>query len=396
MARADVAVVGLGVVGSAVLMHLARAGVPAIGIDRFAPPHAHGSSHGETRITRLAVGEGEAYMPLVRRSHEIWRELERETGQVLLDQTGGLLMAPREGAARHHGMDNFVQRTAAIARQFGIAHEMLDAPEVMRRFPAFTLRGDELGYFEPEAGMLFPERCVAAQLQQAVAHGAVLATDEKVEDIAATADGVRITTARRVIEAGRAVVAAGPWLPRLLGGEFSRLARPFRQVLHWFAPDNAADFAPGKFPVFIWMHGDAPEDYLYGFPTAGSAEVKLATEQYAATSPDPDAATRTVDAAESTTMYRTHVERRIAGLRPTALRAASCFYTVTPDSGFIVDAVPGAPQILAVSACSGHGFKHATGLGEAIAQKLAGRTPTIPLDAFLLSRPGLAAAPSGD
>lgn len=386
MAHADIAVVGLGVVGGAVLMHLARAGMNAIGIDRFRPPHTMGSSHGETRITRLAVGEGDAYAPLVRRSHAIWQDLERATGERLLQQTGGLVMAPREGAALHHGTDNFVQRSAGIARRLGIPHALLDATGIARRFPQFQLRGDELGYFEPQAGMLFPERCVAALLREAERQGAAIATDEQVLDIAATSDGVVLTTSRRRIAAGRAVVAAGPWLPRLLGGIFASLARPYRQVLHWFSPEAPSDYAPGRFPVFIWMHGDRAEDYLYGFPTAGTPEVKLATEQYAHADDDPDLMVRTVAPAEAEIMARTHVRGRLRGLGERPTRSAACVYTVTPDAGFIVDAVPGAPAILAVSACSGHGFKHAPALGEAIAQKLAGKAPSTSLEPFALSR----------
>jgi sarcosine oxidase len=388
MAHADIAVVGLGVVGSAVLMHLARAGIPAIGIDRFSPPHTMGSSHGETRITRLAVGEGDAYAPLVRRSHAIWQQLEEATGERLLLQTGGLVMAPRDGAALHHGTDNFVQRSVDVARQHSIRHELLEAAEIARRFPQFQLRGDEIAYFEPSAGMLFPERCVAAQLGQAQAHGATIVTDEPVLDIATTAHGVVLTTPHRRIAAGRVVVAAGAWLPRLLGGPFRQLARPFRQVLHWFPANDPSAYAPGNFPVFIWMHGDAAEDYLYGFPTAGTPEVKLATEQYAEPCDDPNAMAREIAPTEAEAMVRLHVRGRLAGLADRPSRSAACIYTVTPDAGFIVDTVPGAPSVLAVSACSGHGFKHATALGEAIAQQIAGRTPDIPLDPFTLARSG--------
>jgi len=124
--RAEVAVVGLGAMGAATLYQLARRGVSAIGIDRFAPPHALGSSHGETRITRAAVGEGEDYVPFVRRSHAIWRELEAATGQSLLEQCGLLMMAPRGVRTGHHGKTDFLNRTASVARRHRIPHQMLD------------------------------------------------------------------------------------------------------------------------------------------------------------------------------------------------------------------------------------------------------------------------------
>jgi sarcosine oxidase len=383
----DIAVIGLGAVGGAILMQLAERGVPAIGLDRFAPPHAQGSSHGETRITRLSVGEGEAYAPLVRRSHEIWRALEAATGTTLLVETGGLVMAPKHGAAQHHGTGNFVMRSAEVARRFKIPHAVLDATEIGRRFPQFLLRGDEVAFFEPGAGMLRPEACVAAQLQRAAALGASIATDETVRELRETGAGVLITTARRQFEVARAVVAAGAWLPRLLGGDFARLAVPYRQALHWFTPDAPAEYAPGKFPVFIWMHGDAPEDYLYGFPTAGTPEVKLATEQYGVVA-DPDTMDRTVAPAESAVMFDRHVQGRLRGIAPVARRAAACLYTVTPDAGFIVDAVPGMKRVLAVSACSGHGFKHAAALGEAVAQHVVAGRSDITLAPFALARLG--------
>jgi sarcosine oxidase len=213
-------------------MHLVQCGHHAIGLDRFASPHHHGSSHGETRITRLSVGEGEAYAPFVRRSHAIWRELEVKTKHPLLMETGGLVMALRDGAAQHHGTTNFVVRSAEVANRFGIAHEMLDTAEIARRFPQFLLRGDEIAYFEPDAGMVFPEHCISALLDHATLHGASIAMNEAVIDLRETAEGVLLTAMNRTLEVARVVIAAGPWIGTLLGGAFERLAVPHRQVLH--------------------------------------------------------------------------------------------------------------------------------------------------------------------
>ena len=364
---ADIVVIGLGAVGSATLHRLALAGLRAVGIDRFHPPHDQGSSHGETRISRLAVGEGAAYVPLVRRSHEIWRELEAETGESLFRQCGGLIMGTRDGTALHHGKDDFVRRSIAIARDAGIAHMALDAAGIAARFPQFVLRGDELGYFEPEAGMVFPERCIAAQLALAVRSGAALHLGETVHAIRQEAGSVVVTTDRRVLHAARAVLAAGPWLPGLAGGRVGDLARVYRQTLHWFAVDDPAAYAPERFPVFIWMHGAGQEDYLYGFPNLpGSAGIKLATERYAAAI-DPDTIDRIVTEAESADVFARHVAGRLHGVAPHCLRASACLYTVTPDAGFLVDTLPGHPGVLVASACSGHGFKHSAGLGEMLA-----------------------------
>ena len=370
----DAVVIGLGAIGSATLLQLARRKLRVLGLDRWDPPHAWGSTHGDTRITRCAIGEGEAYVPLVLRSHEIWRELEAETGEDLLTQCGALILASGDGAAVVHGKGNFVRRTIAAAQRFHIPHEVMDADTVMRRFPQFRLQGDEVGYFEPVGGYVRPERCVAAQLALARRHGATVRGHAQVVAVEGEGDGVCVTLAdgERIL-AGQAVLAAGAWSPGLLPGA-SGLAGQMavaRQVLHWFPPEDLADFAPDRFPVFIWLHGDRPEDSVYGFPVPpGSEGVKVATEQYAELTPDPDHLRREISATEQQAMVRDHLHGRLPGLRPHPLRSVACPYTNTPDGDFLV--TPTHPRVLLVSACSGHGFKHSAGLGEAVAALVDG------------------------
>lgn len=370
----DIIVIGLGAVGSACLYQLAKRGQRVLGIDRYAPPHSYGSSHGETRITRRAIGEGEAYVPLVTRSHEIWREVEAETGLALLVECGTLILAERDSAANHHGKGDFVRRTIAAAERFAIPHEVLDAAEINARFPQLGLTGGEIGYFEPGGGFVHPERCIAGQLSLARRHGAEMLLDTRVvcfdpdgpgATAVTTAGGDRFT-------AGQVILAAGPWAAGM-AGEFAQHLRVCRQVLHWFGAEDEAQYAPGRFPVFIWMHGDAQEDYLYGFPVpAGGRGVKVATEQYGEATRDPDRLRTEVSPGEHEAMFRTHVAGRLRGVRPGALRSSACMYTVTPDSGFVVDWMPGDARVLLASACSGHGFKHSAGLGEAVAAALTG------------------------
>jgi sarcosine oxidase len=384
----SVIVVGVGAMGSAVLYQLASRGIAAIGIDRYAPPHNMGSSHGETRITRLSVGEGDSYAPLVRRSHEIWRALEASEGTRLMTRTGGLIMGPRDGAPIHHGKDAFVERTIALAERTGIAHEVLGPDQIASRYPQFALRGNELAYFEPEAGMLTPEACVRVQLEAARSYGATIRTDEQVLSITQDAGGVSVRTTRETLRASHCVVAAGPWIGQLLGGVMAQKTAVYRQTLHWFAAHDSASYAPGRFPIFIWMHGKTQEDYLYGFPeTAPGAGVKVASEQYAIAS-DPDAVDRGVSDEESAAIYGRHVEGRLRGVSARVVDAKACLYTVTPDAGFIVDQAPDMDRVTVVSVCSGHGFKHSAALGEAIAEQIADGGSRIPLDAFALSRLG--------
>jgi sarcosine oxidase len=365
-ATADAIVVGLGAMGSAALYQLARRGARAIGVDRFRPPHDQGSSHGESRITRQAIGEGREYVPFVLRSHEIWRELEAETGEALLFQVGGLLMRRESESALHHGRVDFVGSTIDAARHYGIPHEVLRAAQIRDRFPQFRLAGDEIGYYEPGAGYLRPERCVAAQLERARALGALERTGETVLRIVPGPEAVEVVTDRETYTAARVIVTAGAWAPALLGGELAKLLGVYRQVLYWFAPETPAAFAPGSFPIFIWIHGPRAEDAFYGFPVVAEG-IKLATEQFVQTT-DPDAVVREVSAAEIAGMHEAHVRGRLAGVTARCVRAETCLYTVTPGSRFIIDRHPASKRVIVASPCSGHGFKHSAAIGEAVAE----------------------------
>jgi sarcosine oxidase len=384
MTTADVVVVGLGAVGSAVVHHLAAHGARVIGLDRFAPPHDRGSSHGATRITRLAIGEGEEYVPVVQRSHELWRALEAETGETLMTTTGGLVIASAASDRRaYHGQAGFLARTIAAAKRFGIVHEQLDAVEVRHRFPAFMPRDDERGYWERDAGILRPERCVAAQLQAARARGADLRYGHVVERIDSLPGvaGVTVVTSRGPLSAARVVIAAGAWLPTLLTSSHASRFAVQRQVLHWFAADEPALFAPSACPVFIWIHG-ADGASFYGFPKAdGFDGVKVATEQTERAT-TADSIDRVVTAAETEVTFEAHIRGRLRGVTPRSVHDATCLYTTTADGRFVVDRHPELPNVTVVSACSGHGFKHSAALGEAVADNVLGKAPRVDLSSF--------------
>lgn len=384
----DVIVVGLGALGAATLYQLSLRGARVLGIDQFAPPHDQGSSHGDSRITRLAVGEGDEYVPFVQRSHAIWRELEARIGTPLMTTTGGLVLAPRDRVAEHHGKSDFVRRTIACAERFGIAHEVLDAAGIRARFPQFHLQGDEIGYHERDAGFVRPEAAIGAQLAVARASGAQTRTGERVQSVEPVGNGdtVRVRTETASFTADRVVIAAGAWLPEFLGrqarADWQANFSVHRQVMHWFDTGSAAaDFSPGRFPIFIWMFGDGQEDYMYGFPSSDPAQpaLKVATEQYVAAT-TPDTIDRSVSPEETAAMYRDRVAGRFPQIGGRALKARACMYTVTPDRRFVIDALDGLPHVLIASACSGHGFKHSAGLGEAIADQVLGRAVSHGLD----------------
>jgi sarcosine oxidase len=376
---ADLIVVGLGAAGSATLYQAARRGARVIGIDRFSPPHDQGSSHGETRITRKAIGEGLDYVPFALRAHEIWREIEAETGESLMLEVGALLIStPRLGAV-HHGKHDFLERTFEAAEAFSIPHERLDAAEIRARYPQLRPCDPEVAYFEPGAGMVYPERCIAAQLELARRFGARVQSPETVREIEPIPGGVRVTTDQARYEAGQAVVCAGAWAPGLLGGDYGRDLALHRQTMHWFAPTDPALFCPERFPVFIWMHGTGASDWFYGFPTPPGAEgVKVASEQFAVSVATPEKIDRVVTREEALSIHADHVAGRVGGLPADWLRSVACVYTTAPDSRFLIGPDPDRERVTIVSACSGHGFKHSPAIGEAVAGlALDGAAPAI-------------------
>jgi sarcosine oxidase len=383
LSRYDVIVIGLGAMGSAALYQLAKRGVRVLGIDRFVPPHEQGSSHGDTRITRLAIGEGAHYTPLVKRSHEIWRQIEREIGADLLTQCGELIISGKNRKSSIH-VEGFFQNTVDAACAHGVTHELLDASQIRARYPQFNIRDDEIGYFEAEAGFVRPEACIDAQLSLAKRHGAEIRTGETVLSFAPSSNGVAVEADRGTYQADKLIVAAGAWLPKLLGSDFDRLLKIYRQVLSWFAvDDDVAAYELDRFPVFIWELPDSPQG-IYGFPAIDGG-IKIATEQYAATT-SPEDVDRSVSMAEIAHMHHNYVAPYLKGVRSECVKAKACLYTVTPDAGFILDTLPSSERVVIASCCSGHGFKHSAAIGEALADKVENRAGMLDLSPFRLGR----------
>jgi sarcosine oxidase len=383
----DVIVAGLGAMGAAALYQLSTMGVKALGIDRFHPPHHFGSSHGESRITRQAIGEGAEYVSFVLRSNEIWRQLEAETGEQLFLKTGIALIVPKEGGPVHHGKTDFVGETARVAEKYGIEHEVLSGAELSYRYPQFLLKGDEFAYFEPGAGALFPEKCIAAQLKRARDLGAEMRLGETMLSWQATPEGVSLKTNSGNYSAGKLILSAGAWMPGLVGSGLSELVKIYPQTLHWFPVPSPEDYAPDRFPVYIWLHGATPEEYFYGFPSlGGSASVKVATEQYSAVWDGKQLDPGALFDELQRDMFEDHLRGRLRDVSPQALKSAPCLYSVTPDTGFILDLHPASDRVWIVSACSGHGFKHSAGVSEAMAQWVTTGSSATDMAPFRLNR----------
>ena len=380
----DAIVVGLGAMGAATLYQLAKRGARVLGIDRFHPPHDQGSSHGDTRITRLALGEGAQYLPLAKRSHEIWRELESATGQNLLHQVGGLVFSSAEGRAPAHGAADFLQTTIEVAQLNGIPHEVLDASAMANRFPQFRFQGDETGCYEPSAGYVRPEACIAAQLQLSRELGASILTGKRVLKWQTDGGGVTVETDGGSLQADHLILTTGAWLPQFVP-EFVASLRVLRQVLHWFETEEpSASFTGEHMPVFIRVP-DSRAAMFYGFPAIDGPKggLKIATEQFEETCV-PDEVNRTVSPAESTAMHALaspHIR-----ITQRVLRAAVCKYTVTPDFHFIIDHHASTDRVWFASACSGHGFKHSAAVGEALAQQVLHGRSDYELSTFKISQ----------
>jgi sarcosine oxidase len=378
MASYDVIVLGLGAMGASAVYQLALRGASVLGLDQFHPPHEQGSTHGDTRITRLACGEGAQYTPFAARSHEIWKSLEEKSGLPLLRQNGILIIAGAGKIAPSHGVPKFLEATVAAAEVWGIDHAILDGGEIARRFPAFAVTGGDRAYHDRQGGYVRAEACIGAQIEQARALGAELRMNEKVMSFRQEAGAVVVTTATGTYRAAQLIVAAGPWLPRFLEPALARQFGVTRQVLYWFranSPTEHVAFAPERFPVFIWQPSGA-DGVFYGFPAIGPFEegVKIATEGHEVA--DPDTVDRTVSAREVEAMTGTF-GRFFPGLSADCVKARACLYTEVNAARFILDRLPGHDRIIVASPCSGHGFKHSGGVGDALAQMAMGEKQVV-------------------
>ena len=369
----DCIVLGLGGIGSATLAALARRGVRVLGIDRFSPPHEYGSSHGETRVIRRAYPEHPDYVPLVDRAFRQWRELESETGRELLTRTGLLLTGPRDGDT----IDGSLR--AAAQHQLDIVE--IPRGETRDRFPHLRFEGDEATIYEQDAGFLRVEDCVQANLEAAAAHGAEQKFGETVLNWSASEAGVRVNTDRGDYSAGRLIVTAGAWATRLL----SDLGVPFtvrRKVLLWHPVDESARDAFASGPTYMFERAGG---VFYGFPCLDGATVKLALHTGGEETTDPDQIDRQLHQSDVEPVANALVPR-LAGVDPAPARHTVCMYTMSPDHNFIIDRHSRFSSVTLAAGLSGHGFKFAPTLAEALTHlSLEGRSD-LPINFLSLAR----------
>lgn len=364
----DIVVIGLGAVGSSALYQLSKSGKKILGIDRFEPPHSFGSSHGETRITRLAVGEGEDYVALAKRSHEIWREIEAEAGVDIMTTTSGILMDSGIEPWGKHGSEGFWDKTVSFAKKQDISHRVTDPKALKSRFPAFQLESSGKVYWEEAAGFLRPEVAIKAQLELAVKNGAEIQVNSPVEVLRKKGSSVLIRTKNGQVLADRVLLSAGGWVKDFLPEAEKTDFKICRQVLHWL------EIEPGftnwtSYPIWMWGFGPRPEDFIYGFPSLDGKSVKMATESFV-DAKHPNFLHRVVSGEEQDQFWSEKVKGKILGLKRNIIKSVVCFYTVTSDARFVIKPLAGMENVMMVSACSGHGFKHSAALGERLAREL--------------------------
>jgi len=373
----DVIVAGLGGMGSSAAYHLARRGKRVLGLERHTPAHDRGSSHGQSRIIRLAYSEDPAYVPLVLRSYELWEQLEKETGEDLMTLTGGLMIGP-PGTM-------FFEGSKESAEKYDLPHEVLDAAELKRRYPVFEPTPNTVALFEEKAGFLRPEASVQAHLDRAASLGADLRFEEELLSWEPTEAGVRVETASGTYEAERLVVSVGAWAPKLL----SDLGLPLevtRQLLFWFDPIGGIEpFLPDRFPIFIWEPEDGNTFYAIPAHDGPAGGVKVAFFRADSKPADPETIDREVH-DEEVEFIRSYIARYVPDLDGDLLYAKTCMYTNTPDEHFVISTHPNYPQVAIAAGFSGHGYKFCSVVGEILADLVTEGETSHPIELFSPTR----------
>ncbi len=375
MAAYDAIVIGLGAHGSGAALALARRGLRVLGLEAGERGHGLGSSGGRSRMIRRAYFEDPAYLPLLGAAWAAWEALGEAAGETLVEVTGGLY-------AGQAGSDVF-RGSVASARDQGLPHEVLSGAEIRGHWPIFTV-GDEMGgLYDPGAGMIRPERAIAAQLRLAEGAGAVLRFAERVVDWRpALGGGLEVETDAAVHGADLLVIAAGAWT----GHFVPDLRLPLeveRMPVFWFEPDvPVADVSVGRLPM--WLMDTGAEGIFYGFPYDPAAGLKV-SRHHSGEVIDPDAIDRAEHPAD-VERVRAFMRRHMAAANGPLREATVCLYTNTPDFNFVIDVHPAVPGVAFASACSGHGFKFAPVVGEILADLVVGTPTALPIDRFSAGR----------
>ena len=373
----DVIVAGLGGMGSSAAYHLAGRGKRVLGLERFAPAHDMGSSHGQSRIIRQAYFEDPAYVPLLLRAYELWERLEQETGEDLMTLSGGLMIGPPES--------HTFTGSKASADEYGLPYEVLEAPELKRRYPVFEPTPGTVALFEEKAGFVRPEASVRAHLDRAASMGADLRFEKEIVSWQPTTSGVLVETASGEYEAERLVISAGAWAPKLLA-DLGLPLEVTRQILFWFDPVGGVEpFLSDRFPIFIWEPEDGNSFYSIPAHDGPRGGVKVAFFRADGSPADPETIDREVH-DEEVEFIKSYLARFVPALDGDLLYAKTCMYTNTPDEHFVVSKHPEYPQVAIAAGFSGHGYKFCSVVGEILADLATEDETSHPIDLFSPAR----------
>jgi sarcosine oxidase len=350
----DAIVVGIGGMGSAALYHVARRGARVLGLEQFGIAHDQGSSHGLSRMIRLAYWEHPSYVPLLRRAYDLWRELESESGEPLLITTGSIDAGPADSPA--------IVGARRACDLFDLAHVLYDGTSLRTAFPGYRLPSDFTALYQPDGGFLEPERCIQAHVAAAQRAGAIVKTHERVLHWTERGGDVDVRTDRATYSCRQVIVTAGAWAGKLLQ-DLHAMLTPERQVMLWVQALRPEYFQPATFPV-VYMH--AAEGSFYALPSHEGSGVKFGKYHHLEQRVDPDAMDRECH-PEDERVLREGVRRYFPDADGPTLAMKTCLFTNTPDDHFIITRLPGAPVTVAAG-FSGHGFKFCSVVGEILAE----------------------------
>ena len=350
----DAIVAGVGGMGSAAAWHLAARGASVLALERFDIPHEQGSSHGGSRIIRLAYWEHPSYVPLVRRAYALWRALEADAGEPLLVVTGSVDAGPRGGRN--------VQGARAACAANDLPHDELDSAALTRRFPGYRLPSDAVAIFQPDGGILRPEACISAHVSLARRRGADVRAHARVLGWESAGGVVHVRTEDGVHTARTLVITAGAWTGSIVRPLAQALA-PERQVMLWTQPLRPERFVVGAFPVF---YIDVPGGPFYGYPSLDHAGFKIGRYHHRREHVDPETMDRACH-GEDEHVLRDGIRRYFPDADGATLAMKTCLFTNSPDEHFVIDWLPGEPRVLVAAGFSGHGFKFCSVVGEILA-----------------------------
>ncbi|MFE9098235.1 N-methyl-L-tryptophan oxidase [Streptomyces sp. NPDC007264] len=367
---AETVVVGLGAWGAAALWQLASRGVDVIGVERFTPGHALGSSHGGSPMARLTCPEHPGLAPLARRSRELWAQLADTRRESPFVASGSLVIGPENG--------RLAGGTLRAARAQGVPIRTFTATALRFRFPRHTgVPAHHVGVWEPSAGIVRPERAVRTAVALAERAGARVYADSRVTLVEPMSGGVRLHTVQRSVTARQVVLTAGAWLPTLLSGLPLRTVRTPVCRFRPLEPDSGFDLE--SFPAVLRELEDGR--VLWGHGAEGGHDVRLGLHDggTAAKPIDPEDLDRSVTPDDWSDLTRL-LPAKVPGLAPLPARVAVSTQTHTPDGLFVLGRPGGDPRVIVAAGDNAHGLAHAPGIGEALADLVQNRAPKTPLD----------------